>query len=261
MKRQAHFRSAELGFYSGHNARHLYVLDASKHDDTDKRCSRHMLVYDPLHQIGTLSKKLDLSHHSSISDAIEIFLSRGGTLKILNLESNVEVNSKFISMLHSNDLCRCVLENLSIAGCHGIQLKELTQLCNFDQLRCLNLSRIDFVNDTFVESICAKLPLLHSLDVSECPQLTDRSLASVSNHLADRLHDFRCSRNKNITQAGANAIVLNCEALVVLSLNDCAKINFIGVIVKTFGGPVLFYLLRRLLLISNQNLFRHASIC
>lgn len=235
MKRKAHFRSAELGLYTDHNLRFLYVLNTSKFDSVDQRCSQYMMVFDPLHPVGSLTKKLDLSYNSSIFDAFEIFLSSGGTLKELNLESNIEVNSKFITLICNNVMCKRFLENISLAGCSGIQLTDISQLYNFIQLQHLNLSRLDFVNDSAVENICAKLPLLHSIDVSDCPQLTDRSLASVSNHLANRLSYFHCSRNKNITQAGANAVVLKCESLLVLSLNDCAKVNFVGVLVKTFG--------------------------
>lgn len=250
MKRKAHFRSAELGLFTGHNLRYLYVKNSSTFDGEDRRCSKCMIVFDPLHPIGTLSTALDLSYKSSIFDAFEIFLSNGGTLKVLNLESNIEVNSNFISLLCNHFP---FLEHISLAGCHGIQLPDLSQLSNFVQLQYLNLSRLDFVNDTSIESICAKLPLLHSLDVSDCPQLTDRSLASVSNHLAKSLRDFRCSRNNNITQAGANAVVFQCESLMVLYLNGCAKVNFVGVIVKTFGKSELFYFNSWLFLSRHKN--------
>ena len=131
-----------------------------------------------------LLEVLDISESIELTDsslyAITTHLSN---LRSLNLEQVRRITDNSVSKLRQLSH----LEHVSLASCAGVgSAAAVLGLCqpSLTSLTSLNLKCVHAIDNQFVIAMCKTLPLLDTLDLSSCSQLTDVAMHHISAHLA-----------------------------------------------------------------------------
>jgi len=193
------------------------------------------LVMEPGHVFGTPTSSADLRYWGDLEGVLSAIHAGGIHLQELNLSENNEANSKVIA--RASRLFGQSLNSLILAKCQHIDKIALAFVSGLVQLHSLDISDINFISDENVVRVLDRdLPQLHTLNISGCTKLTDVSLHAVArtNH---RFLSLQAARNFNITQVGANDVLLKCESLIHLDLSYCPALRALGVIVHVGESP------------------------
>ena len=113
--------------------------------------------------------------------AIEILIgNQAENLKKLDFTSLTNVSSEsLISLLKK----ATSLQVLYLSFCNNINKKVSKEIVNLKCIRELYISRQKFLLDECVESISLNCPNLVSLNISKCPSIGDKAIASIFNNL------------------------------------------------------------------------------
>ncbi len=177
----------------------------------------------------------DLRYWGDLEGVLTTIHAGGIQLQELNLAGNTEAGSKVIA--RASRLFGQSLGSLILSGCLGIDKIALAFVSGLSQLHSLDISDVPFISDDNVIRILDRdLPQLHTLNISGCTKLTDESLHAVArtNH---RFLALQAARNFNITQIGANDVLMKCESLTHLDLSYCPGLRALGVIVHVGASP------------------------
>ena len=226
--RTCHFKSSELGLFRPYLLRNLFLENDEDHYQSELRRNQ-------VHNIGEYINQVDVRHYSEIGKIVDFATTEGVFIKDLIMDDNLEVNNELIQYLLDNRGLRDSLEVFSISNCINLDRNCIQTITGFSQLKSINLSKLHIVDNIILSFILPRISLLESLNISECPNINDEGLTNIADILHHKLLSLNCSRNKSLTEIGINKVILKCESLEELDISYCININFIGVIVRTFG--------------------------
>jgi hypothetical protein len=83
---------------------------------------------------------------------------------------------------------------------------------------------IIYVTDEAVWTLCQLCLSILELSIFDCPNMTDRSLVAISEHLPS-LTVLQCGGNEAITDDGIEKLVAKCHSIKRLWINGCPSIN------------------------------------
>ncbi len=222
---RTHFGRAKLGKpFPEKLLTHRYCLDEWE----------SKLVMEPDHISGTRITSVDLRYWKGLADILNLIDAESIKLEELNLSGNDEVNSKIIAQ--ASRLFGKQLNSIILAKCIQIDKIAMAFIGGLLCLRTLDVSDIPYIHDEHIERLIDKdLMQLHTLNVSGCQQLTDRTLFAVArtNH---RFKALFAARNLNYTYEGVNDVLLKCESIRKLDLSFCPRVAHLGVIIHV-GDP------------------------
>ena len=186
------------------------------------------LVMEPSHVFGTKTTSANLRYWQDVSSIFKTISEAGIPLQELDLAGNLEVNSK--TLAQASRLFGTSLDSIVLSGCQTIDKIALAFIGGMANLHSLDLSDIKHITDDDIERLIDKdLMHLHTLNVSGCRALTNRTLFAVgrTNH---RFRSLSCAKNLNYTYEGVNDVMLKCESLVKFDLAFCPGVKHFGVI-------------------------------
>ena len=194
------------------------------------------LLFDPSHVQGTPVTSLDLRFWADLAAAMTLFFEADIRVENLNLDGNIEADARLLQF--ASRLFADSLVGLSLAGCPGIDHAALPFVSPMSRLLCLDLGGNLYLCDAHMEAMLDRdLPLLTRVGFSGCARLTDRTLLAVGRQGA-RIVSVKAGANNNFTHVGACSLVLHCDCLRELELNDCRRLDFVGVVMR--AGAYLF---------------------
>lgn len=207
--------------------------------------SQHTLVYSPSHNVGSQVNSLDLRLWEGLIPILMKFSALNiREVRLADIDGN-ENALDFIANFFSKSL-----KVLELTRCCKIDTHVVSCLQRLIFLSKLSLEGTKYLDDTSLNEIISKLPSVRSINVSECPLLTDQTLIYVSK-LRDRLTELSANSNENFTFVGVNELVLQCENLETLNLSGAQSLKFLGVVIKTHG--LLQFVSRNLKCINLNN--------
>ncbi|CAG8453457.1 13316_t:CDS:1 [Acaulospora colombiana] len=107
-------------------------------------------------------------------------------------------------------------------------------------IRILDLSEVEFVTDTTVQTIALTCPNLRRINLNKCIHISDAALDSLSVHrCATSLLSVSLSGCRKITDAGLKMLSKSCQGLTSLNIAECCKITDRGVQMVAKGCPRL----------------------
>ena len=192
------------------------------------------LIMEPSHNSGEKISSVDLRYWKGLPDILNKIKNADIDLHELDLSGNDEVNSKVIAQ--ASRLFGKQLNSIILANCIHVDKIAIAFIGGLSNLRMLNVSDIPYIQDEHMERLVDKdLVHLHTLTVSGCQQLTDRTLNAVA-RTNNRFIGLFAARNINYTFEGVNNLLLRCENLEKLDLSFCPRVAHLGVIIHV-GDP------------------------
>ncbi|XP_054867736.1 uncharacterized protein LOC111567415 [Amphiprion ocellaris] len=165
---------------------------------------------------------------------------------VLNGCHVTDVPLKKLVMRHKESLCRlevfgcqfltpaCLqaiyemcpgLQHLNIGRVPKVSVHSLTVMAS--QLKCLislNLTGLQVVNDTTVDTLLQKCVKLQNLTFSSCPEVTDLTLHNISKYVPS-IRSLNVSGCPAVTDAGVQFLALGCRRLQQLDLSSTGTGN------------------------------------
>ncbi|KAK6059596.1 leucine Rich repeat-containing domain protein [Cooperia oncophora] len=165
---------------------------------------------------------LNLENCTAITDRALRYISDGcSNLQYLNISWCDNIQDKGVQMI----LAGCKgLTTLIMKGCEGLTEQVFANsIDNMKNLEVINLLSC-FVNDETVAHIARGSPHLQYLCLSNCTQITDRSLISLSQGCR-MLTDIELSGCSLLSDAGFIQLARHCKNLARMDLEDCSLIT------------------------------------
>ena len=97
------------------------------------------------------------------------------------------------------------------------------------------------MTDEAVWSLCQLCPSIFKLSIYGCPNVTDRSLVAISEHLPS-LTALQCTLNEAITDDGIENLVAKCHSIKELWIRGCPSISDRSVLQIAHHCPALEFL-------------------
>ena len=165
---------------------------------------------------------LDLSRCLRISDATIASLVQCRELKKLKLWGNNQLTDAAFAGLPEG--CWPKMEILYLGGLRRLSEVSIVSLAR----ACPSLVEVVLsdtnVTDEAVWTLCQLCPLILELYINDCPNVTDRSLVAISEHLPS-LAALSCGGNNAITDDGIEKLVAKCHSIKSLRINGCRSIS------------------------------------
>ncbi|VDP14184.1 unnamed protein product [Heligmosomoides polygyrus] len=143
------------------------------------------------------------------------------SLQYLNISWCDNIQDKGVQMVLAG--CKS-LTTLIMKGCEGLTEQVFANsVDNMKNLEVINLLSC-FANDETVAHISRGSPNLQYLCLSNCTQITDRSLISLSQG-CKMLTDIELSGCSLLSDAGFTQLARHCKSLARMDLEDCSLIT------------------------------------
>lgn len=165
---------------------------------------------------------LNLENCTAITDRALRYISDGcPSLQYLNISWCDNIQDKGVQMVLAG--CKS-LTTLIMKGCEGLTEQVFANsVDNMKNLEVINLLSC-FANDETVAHISRGSPNLQYLCLSNCTQITDRSLISLSQG-CKMLTDIELSGCSLLSDAGFTQLARHCKSLARMDLEDCSLIT------------------------------------
>lgn len=171
---------------------------------------------------------LDLSFMSeNITDSSLQHVSTNlKNLSHLDLSENFHMSDKGVNFLCRSESFPCSLVSISLEGCSSISGQGLKLLSeSWTNLKTLNLGWCTNIEEqAFKSYLAVYLTSLTSLDLSNCSQLTDNSLISISKTCTN-LISLSIQRCKLISDQSLISVCQCLSRLVSINLNTSSREN------------------------------------
>jgi len=132
----------------------------------------------------------------------------------------------------------------------------LEELLKIDQyglcIKTLDISWMDGVNDILLSQLIPKYPKLERLDISNCYEVTDTGIITISTH-CQYLIVLDISQCFRITANSLNQIVIHCPQLRYLNVENCDYITLDDLKLWKYQNPSLTLKAKRDLLKKLEN--------
>ena len=178
-------------------------------------------------------KSISLSDCINITSEGIVQIARSCTeLESIDLEGCCNIDDVAVREL---SLCCPQLVSVNFAGCLNITnetLKELSRACT--NIENLSLKKCVQISDPVFEELGNKL---RNLDLSECNQITDNAVLSISRK-SERLTSLKLS-GKQITDKSVHQVAISSPNLRELELNGCENISDYTIQCLARGCPEL----------------------
>jgi hypothetical protein len=164
---------------------------------------------------------MDLICCLSISDAAIASLVQCRALKKLSLDNYQLTDAAFDGL---SEGCWPKMEFLSLYELcllSDASFVSLARAC--PSLVEVSLSETN-VTDEAVWTLCQLCPSILKLYIVDCPNVTDRSLVAISEHLPS-LTVLSCGSNEAITDDGIEKLVAKCHSIKTLWIWGCPSIS------------------------------------
>ena len=165
---------------------------------------------------------LDLSFCLSIFDAAVASLVQCRALKELELSGNAQLTDAAFASLSEG--CWPKMEILHLYGIRRLSDASISSLAR----ACPSLVGVWLgstnVTDEAVWTLCQLCPSILELYINDCPNVINRSLVAISEHLPS-LTFLECERNEAITDDGIEKLVAKCHSIKELRICGCRLIT------------------------------------
>ncbi len=132
------------------------------------------------------------------------------------------------------------IHTLELAQRGSVALGNLTKtLQKCHNIVKLTITKLTSLNDeSLIQYLNAKPNQLKYLDMSECLNITDKSLKQLANACPD-LTSLVCNENPAVTDDGITAVVKGCTQLARLDVSNCPKLtNKVLIAIMRYGNNV-----------------------
>lgn len=92
-------------------------------------------------------------------------------------------------------------------------------------MKTLDLRRWAHLTDISIQALLKYCPNLTSLDISDCPQITDKALLLISEKLSSTLQLIALDNCVLATDVGIDRGLARCPNLLTVSVNGCTRLS------------------------------------
>lgn len=165
-------------------------------------------------------KTISLQSCLNISSDGVIILARfcGNSLSSINLSGCISLTDKAIEEI--SKFCNSLV-HIDLTGCIHITPKAISKLSSCPLLESLSLKNCKQITDPVIESLGNQL---QQLDLTDCDQITDLGIVSIISKSGPNVKSLKISGRK-ITDLCLNQVAGSCHHLEHLELHDCEYVS------------------------------------